>query len=82
MFKVFICFGRIQNHVISIFGVHMGFGIEGDITKTYNTYVQKHPECSVLSPDAVYLRMKEEGVIIVVYAIVALNSNHLEFLFG
>ena len=41
----------------------MGFGIEGDITKIYNTYVQKHPECSVLSPDAVYLRMKEEGVI-------------------
>ncbi len=45
------------------FGVHMGFGIEGEITKIYNTYVQKHPECSVLSPDAVYLRMKEERVI-------------------
>lgn len=41
----------------------MGFGIEGDITKIYNNYVNKHLECSVLSPDAVYLRMKEEGVI-------------------
>ena len=41
----------------------MGFGIEGDIAKIYNNYINKHPECSVLSPDAVYLRMKEEGVI-------------------
>lgn len=41
----------------------MGFGIEGDITKIFNNYVNKHPECCVLSPDAIYLRMKEEGVI-------------------
>ena len=41
----------------------MGFGIEGDIAKIYNNYINKHPEYNVLSPDAVYLRMKEEGVI-------------------
>ncbi len=41
----------------------MGFGIEGDITKIYDNYMKKHPECSVLSGDAVWLRMKEEGVI-------------------
>ena len=41
----------------------MGFGIEGDIAKIYNNYINKHPEYNVLSLDAVYLRMKEEGVI-------------------
>ena len=41
----------------------MFFHVEGNLTKIYNNYLKAHSECIALTPNAIYLRMKEDGVI-------------------
>lgn len=41
----------------------MNFDVNGNLVKIYNIYVNSHPGCYLLSPDAIWQQMKEEGAI-------------------
>ena len=37
--------------------------VEGDFSKIYDNYVTWHPECQTLNKEAVWLKIKEDGII-------------------